>query len=100
MDCNDLERLTTKTVLGSALFWRNLHNDGEREPTVLHAGLPVKSGVKVGLNPETETLIYQWWVLNSRTASVKRYDGSSILGKRMYHEGRSLNSFICVINLK
>jgi hypothetical protein len=57
MDCGDTEHLTTKPVLGSALFWKNLHADGEGDSRVLHAGLSVKSGVRVGLNIWSRTQV-------------------------------------------
>jgi prolyl 4-hydroxylase len=35
---------------GAALFWRNFDNDGEPDPDVLHAGQPLKSGLKLAIN--------------------------------------------------
>jgi prolyl 4-hydroxylase len=57
IDCDDTEHLTTKPVPGSALFWKNLHANGEGDSRVLHAGLSVKSGVKVGLNIWSRTQV-------------------------------------------
>ena len=37
-------------VEGSALFWVNLSPDGTGDRRVLHAGLPVEKGWKVGMN--------------------------------------------------
>ncbi|GAW16599.1 hypothetical protein ANO14919_060320 [Xylariales sp. No.14919] len=48
-----------KPIVGSAIFWENFHPNGTGHKGVYHAGLPVKSGMKVGLN------IWSWdsaWV--------------------------------------
>ncbi|KAL1860558.1 hypothetical protein VTK73DRAFT_7285 [Phialemonium thermophilum] len=48
-----------KPVRGAAVFWENLHPNGTGHKGVYHAGLPVKTGTKVGLN------IWSWdkaWV--------------------------------------
>lgn len=42
--------LTTRPVLGSALFWRNVFPNGTGDPRNLHAGMPVPEGFKAGLN--------------------------------------------------
>jgi prolyl 4-hydroxylase len=42
--------ITFKPVLGNAIFWKNLKKDGNGHPLTLHAGLPVTSGWKTGLN--------------------------------------------------
>ncbi|KAK4443763.1 putative prolyl 4-hydroxylase [Podospora aff. communis PSN243] len=42
--------VTFKAIPGSAVFWENMHPNGSTHEGVYHAGLPVKSGVKVGLN--------------------------------------------------
>ena len=39
-----------KPITGNAIFWRNLHPDGRGHKKTLHAGLPVTSGMKTGLN--------------------------------------------------
>ncbi|KAI1328865.1 putative prolyl 4-hydroxylase alpha subunit [Xylariaceae sp. FL0255] len=39
-----------KPIAGSAIFWENLHPNGTGHTGTYHAGLPVKSGTKVGLN--------------------------------------------------
>ncbi|KAI1125134.1 putative prolyl 4-hydroxylase alpha subunit [Nemania abortiva] len=39
-----------KPVVGSAIFWENFHPNGTGHLGVYHAGLPVRSGMKVGLN--------------------------------------------------
>ena len=49
VDCNATD-LTVRPLPGSALFWRNLHLDGEGDTRTLHAGLPLSSGTKTGLN--------------------------------------------------
>lgn len=50
VNCSRRDSLEIIPVPGSALFWRNLHEDGSGDESVLHAGLKVESGVKVGLN--------------------------------------------------
>lgn len=35
---------------GNALFWVNLHANGTGDERVMHAGLPLKSGVKTAMN--------------------------------------------------
>ena len=42
--------VTFKPRAGSGVFWENFHPNGSGHESVYHAGLPVKSGVKVGLN--------------------------------------------------
>jgi prolyl 4-hydroxylase len=50
VDCADERGLTVKPILGSALFWRNRHNNGTGDNRTLHAGLPLGDGIKIGLN--------------------------------------------------
>ena len=50
VDCNEKDGLTVNPVVGSALFWTNLHPDGIGDRRMLHAGLPVPDGQKTGLN--------------------------------------------------
>ena len=47
-DAND--ELTFKASAGNAVFWKNLYLDGTGDRRMLHAGLPVPEGSKVGLN--------------------------------------------------
>lgn len=42
--------VTFKPKPGLAVYWENFHPNGSGHEGVYHAGLPVKSGVKVGLN--------------------------------------------------
>lgn len=42
--------LLVKPKKGSAVLWMNLHWNGTGDKRLLHAGLPVKSGVKLGMN--------------------------------------------------
>ena len=44
------DALTFKVVPGSAVFWKNLLPDGRGDARTLHAGLPISSGMKLGLN--------------------------------------------------
>jgi prolyl 4-hydroxylase len=52
IDCEDLvyPGVTFKPVAGSAVFWENMHTNGSFHRGVRHAALPVKEGVKWGLN--------------------------------------------------
>jgi len=42
--------VTFRPVEGNAVFWRNLLEDGRGDDRTLHAGLPVTSGGKIGMN--------------------------------------------------
>lgn len=42
--------VTFKPILGNAVYWGNLGEDGKGIPKTLHAGMPVTSGNKMGLN--------------------------------------------------
>lgn len=44
------EGVVFKPVRGNAVFWENLRADGTGYRESWHAGLPVKEGVKVGMN--------------------------------------------------
>lgn len=52
LDCDGdgEEGVTFKPIKGNAVFWENLRPDGSGYRESWHAGLPVKEGVKVGLN--------------------------------------------------
>lgn len=50
VECNETEHVTFKPVVGSVVFWKNLLPDGQGDERTLHAGLPLTSGKKVGLN--------------------------------------------------
>ncbi|KAI0199404.1 putative prolyl 4-hydroxylase alpha subunit [Astrocystis sublimbata] len=47
---DDYDGVTFKPIEGSAVFWENMHPNGSLNTLVRHAGLPVKSGTKIGLN--------------------------------------------------
>lgn len=36
--------------LGSGVFWQNLHPNGTGDERTLHAGLPITTGTKIGMN--------------------------------------------------
>lgn len=58
IECGDgleHEGVTFKPIKGNAVFWENLRADGSGYPETWHAGLPVLSGTKVGLN------IWSWY---------------------------------------
>jgi prolyl 4-hydroxylase len=56
IDCEDPEGVAFKPVKGNAVYWENFRPDGKGYEETWHAGLPVKSGVKVGLN------IWSWYL--------------------------------------
>lgn len=39
-----------RPVVGNGIFWVNLERNGPGDERVLHVGLPVKKGSKIGLN--------------------------------------------------
>jgi prolyl 4-hydroxylase len=47
--------VTFKPITGNAVFWQNLYSNGSVHPDLIHAGLPVTSGLKIGLNVWTWT---------------------------------------------
>lgn len=49
-DQNVYKGVTFKPIQGAAVFWENTHVNGSLNTLVRHAGLPVASGQKVGLN--------------------------------------------------
>ncbi|KAF1998069.1 hypothetical protein P154DRAFT_622046 [Amniculicola lignicola CBS 123094] len=49
------EGVTFKPIKGNAVYWENLRSDGSGYEESWHAGLPVKSGTKIGLN------IWSWY---------------------------------------
>lgn len=46
---------TWNPAAGNAVYWENFRSDGSGYEESWHAGLPVTSGTKVGLN------IWSWW---------------------------------------
>ncbi|KAF7189428.1 Prolyl 4-hydroxylase 1 [Pseudocercospora fuligena] len=50
VDCNRRDGLTVKPVPGSAVFWKNLHENGTGDERMLHAGLSARDGFRTGLN--------------------------------------------------
>ena len=59
LECNeeiaDSDGVTFKPRKGSAVFWTNFDADGRGYQETIHAGLPVLSGTKIGLN------IWSWY---------------------------------------
>lgn len=51
----DKEGLVFKPVKGNAVYWENMRSDGTGYDESWHAGLPVLSGEKIGLN------IWSWY---------------------------------------
>lgn len=49
------EGVTFKATKGNAVFWMNFDADGRGYEETIHAGMPVTSGTKVGLN------IWSWY---------------------------------------
>jgi prolyl 4-hydroxylase len=52
--------ITFKAITGNAVFWQNLDSHGRGYEETYHAGLPVLSGYKVGLN------IWSWGLARRR----------------------------------
>jgi prolyl 4-hydroxylase len=52
--------VTFKAIKGNAVFWENVRPDGRGYEETYHAGLPVTSGSKVGLN------IWSWGTAHRR----------------------------------
>ncbi|CAJ2512115.1 Uu.00g077400.m01.CDS01 [Anthostomella pinea] len=52
IDCDEPweNGVTFRPIVGSAVFWENLLEDGTGDQRALHAGLPVTSGSKLGMN--------------------------------------------------
>lgn len=52
VDCNEPwdNGVTFRPVVGNAVFWQNLYEDGSGDERNMHAGLPVTSGWKIGMN--------------------------------------------------
>ncbi|KAK4196244.1 hypothetical protein QBC40DRAFT_287606 [Triangularia verruculosa] len=52
VDCDEKydNGVTFRPVEGNAIYWENLLSDGRGDERTLHAGLPVLSGGKVGMN--------------------------------------------------
>lgn len=44
------EGIIFKPIAGNAVYWENMRSDGSGYQESWHAGLPVESGTKVGLN--------------------------------------------------
>jgi prolyl 4-hydroxylase len=47
---NSSKGLYIKPKRANAIFWNNLHANGSGDWRVAHAGLPVRSGRKIGIN--------------------------------------------------
>jgi prolyl 4-hydroxylase len=58
IDCDEpyVNGVTFKPIVGNAIFWENLHPNGSGHKDTWHAGLPVTSGSKTGLN------IWSWLI--------------------------------------
>jgi prolyl 4-hydroxylase len=52
VDCDEPweKGVTFRPLPGNAVFWQNLHEDGSGDLATIHAGLPVTSGIKLGMN--------------------------------------------------
>lgn len=64
---------------GTAVFWENFHLDGTGYEETWHAGLPVTSGVKIGLN------IWSWWQPGYAEAMAEQKK-KEITGEEQSHE--------------
>ena len=52
---SEVEGVTFKAMKGNAVFWMNFDAEGRGYKETIHAGMPVVSGTKVGLN------IWSWY---------------------------------------
>lgn len=52
VDCSEPweNGITFRPIEGNAVYWENLFSDGTGDPRTLHAGLPVTTGSKIGMN--------------------------------------------------
>ncbi|KAI1266119.1 2OG-Fe(II) oxygenase superfamily protein [Xylariaceae sp. FL1019] len=52
IDCDEPweNGVTFRPIVGNAIFWSNLLDDGTGDQRTLHAGLPLTSGEKIGMN--------------------------------------------------
>jgi prolyl 4-hydroxylase len=51
IDCISTEPgVIFKPIAGSAVYWVNIREDGRGYRETMHAGMPVKSGTKIGMN--------------------------------------------------
>lgn len=55
IECGPGEGVTFKPKKGTAVFWMNFDEDGRGYKETIHAGMPVTSGQKIGLN------IWSWY---------------------------------------
>ncbi|OCK95458.1 uncharacterized protein K441DRAFT_658884 [Cenococcum geophilum 1.58] len=55
VECESRQGVTFKPLKGNAVFWENFRADGTGYKECWHAGLPVLSGTKIGLN------IWSWY---------------------------------------
>jgi prolyl 4-hydroxylase len=58
-DGQEIEHLEVEARVGNAIFWYNMDPWGDVDDLTLHAGTPVISGTKVGLNIWTRERIYR-----------------------------------------
>lgn len=67
-----------RPITGNAIFWVNLDKKGRGDSRMVHAGLPVGEGEKIGLNIWPRK--YYGWVDGAR-GKVKRGEGKGVEGK-------------------
>jgi prolyl 4-hydroxylase len=65
-DDGEGEGVVFKPKEGAAVYWENFRPDGRGYEETWHAGLPVKSGSKIGLN------IWSWWQPGYKEALVRQ----------------------------
>jgi prolyl 4-hydroxylase len=59
-DGKEVTSLEVMPKVGNAVFWRNMLKNGTVDDGTLHAGTPVTSGTKIGLNIWTREKPYRW----------------------------------------
>jgi prolyl 4-hydroxylase len=57
----EIQWLEVEPKIGTAIFWYNLDPSGVGEENTLHAGTPVKDGIKIGLNIWTREGPFRSW---------------------------------------
>ncbi|KAK8198108.1 hypothetical protein HDK77DRAFT_37169 [Phyllosticta capitalensis] len=74
LDCEDKENegITFKPIAGNAVYWENFRHDGSPYDEVWHAGLPVLSGTKIGLN------IWSWYQPGYRPPPAVEDSGEAV----------------------
>lgn len=63
---SDVEGVTFRPVAGNAVFWLNFDPEGRGYKETIHAGMPVLSGTKIGLN------LWSWYQAGYSAADLAK----------------------------